>query len=107
MFNANIDYPTKYSNNFCPGESDKWLEKADYLRLENLSLSYDLKRSVTKFADIRFQFSVQNAFTITNYKGVNPSAMTFASDGAEWKSGIDMGTAPCPRTYTFGIRLVL
>lgn len=99
--------PTKYSNNYCPGESDKWIEKADYLRLENLSISYDLKRSVTKFADIRFQFAVQNAFTITNYKGVNPAAMTFASDGAEWKSGIDMGTAPCPRSYTFGVRFVL
>lgn len=107
VVNGKMADPTKYSNNFCPGESDKWLEKADYLRLENLSISYDLKRSVTKFADIRFQFAVQNAFTITNYKGVNPAAMTFASDGAEWKSGIDMGTAPCPRSYTFGIRFVL
>ncbi|MDE6535506.1 MAG: SusC/RagA family TonB-linked outer membrane protein, partial [Muribaculaceae bacterium] len=106
VLNGKMADPTRYTNNYCPGESDKWLEKADYFRLENISLSYDLKRSVTKFADIRFQFAVQNAFTITNYKGVNPAAMTFASDGAEWKSGIDMGTAPCPRTYTLGVRFV-
>ncbi len=96
--------PTKYTGNFCPGESDKWLEKADYLRLENISLSYDLKRNITKFADIRFQFSVQNAFTITNYKGVNPAALTFGD--VEWKKGVDMGTSPCPRTYTVGVRFV-
>lgn len=104
VLNGNMADPTRYSNNFCPGESDKWIERADYLRLENLSLSYDFKRSMTKFADIRLQFSVQNAFTITNYKGVNPSAMTFGD--AEWKSGVDMGTSPCPRTYTFGVRFV-
>lgn len=101
---GNMADPTRYSNNYCPGESDKWLEKADYLRLENLSLAYDFKRSMTKFADIRLQFSVQNAFTITNYKGVNPAAMSFGD--AEWKSGVDMGTAPCPRTYTVGVRFV-
>lgn len=106
VLNGKMADPTKYTSNFCPGESDKWLEKADYLRLENLSLSYDLKRSVTKFADIRFQFAIQNLFTITNYKGVNPAALTFASDGAEWKSGIDMGTAPAPRSYTLGVRFV-
>jgi len=96
--------PSRYTGNFCPGESDKWLEKSDYIRLENLSLSYDFKRSFTKFADIRLQLSVQNLFTITGYKGVNPAAMTFGD--AEWKKGVDMGTSPCPRTYTVGVRFV-
>lgn len=97
--------PSRYENNTCMGESTKWLEKADYCRLENLSLAYDFKRKLTKFADIRLSASVQNLFTITNYKGVNPAALSFG--GVEWKKGIDMGTAPAPRTFTFGVRLIL
>jgi len=95
--------PSKYENNFYAGESTKWLEKADYLRLENISLAYDFKRSMTKFADIRLSFSIQNLFTITGYKGVNPAALTFGDD-VEWKKGVDMGTAPAPRTFTVGAR---
>lgn len=96
--------PSRYQNNFCPGESSKWVEKADYWRLENLSLAYDLKRSVTGFADIRISASVQNLFTITGYKGVNPATMSFGD--VEWKKGVDMGTAPAPRTYTIGARFI-
>ncbi len=94
--------PTKTSDSFNPGTSTKWLEKADYWRLENISLSYDLPRKTTKFADIRFSFSVQNLFTITNYKGVNPAALSFGS--AEWQKGVDFGTTPANRTYTLGVR---
>ncbi len=96
--------PSKYQNNYCPGESSKWIENADYWRLENLSLAYDFKRSFTGFADIRLSVSVQNLFTLTNYKGVNPSAMSFGS--VEWQKGVDMGTAPAPRTYTVGARFI-
>ncbi|MDE6270178.1 MAG: TonB-dependent receptor [Muribaculaceae bacterium] len=96
--------PNRYENNYCAGESTKWLEKADYWRLENLSLAYDLKRSVTGFADIRITASVQNLFTITGYKGVNPATMSFGD--VEWKKGVDMGTSPAPRTYTIGARFI-
>ena len=96
--------PSRYQNNYCPGESSKWIENADYWRLENLSLAYDFKRSFTGFADIRLSVSVQNLFTLTNYKGVNPSAMSFGS--VEWQKGVDMGTAPAPRTYTVGARFI-
>lgn len=96
--------PSKYQNNFCTGESSKWIENADYWRLENLSLAYEFKRSVTGFADIRISASIQNLFTITSYKGVNPAAMSFGD--VEWQKGIDMGTAPAPRTYTVGARFI-
>lgn len=96
--------PRVTTGNVYHGASSQWIEKADYLRLENLALSYDLKRSVTKFADIRLQFSVQNAFTITGYKGVNPAGLTYG--GAEYQKGIDFGSAPATRTYSFGVRFV-
>lgn len=96
--------PSKYTTNFCPGESSKWIDNADYWRLENISLAYDFKRSLTGFADIRVSLSAQNLFTLTNYKGVNPASMSFGD--VEWKKGIDMGSAPAPRTYTIGARFI-
>lgn len=96
--------PSRYTTNFCAGESSKWIENADYWRLENISLAYDFKRSLTHFADIRLSISAQNLFTLTNYKGVNPAAMSFGD--VEWKKGVDMGSAPAPRTYTIGARFI-
>jgi hypothetical protein len=95
--------PSKTTNNQCMAESTKWLEKADYFRCENVTLAYDFHKAVTRFADIRLSLSVQNLFTITGYKGSNPSNYNFHSS-ADWKSGVDMGGMPCPRTVTFGAR---
>lgn len=92
------------SNNQYIGNSTKWLEKADYFRLENITLGYDLKKETTRFADIHLSFSVQNLFTITGYKGINPASYSFGGEVPEWQQGIDMGTNPCPRTFTFGAR---
>ena len=57
--------------------STKFLESASYFRLDNLSLSYNLPKSVAKFADLRFTFSCQNLFTITSYKGMDPAGISF------------------------------
>lgn len=82
--------------------SSKWIENANYFRCENISLSYDMPKSMTKFADVRLSLSVQNLFTITNYKGSNPAGYSFSGDDAA--DGVDAGTYPTPRTFTFGVR---
>ena len=91
-------------NNQYIGASSKWVEKADYFRLENVTLAYDFKKSVTRFADIHLYFSIQNLFTITGYKGINPASYSFGSENLQWAQGIDTGTSPLPRTYTVGAR---
>ena len=47
------EYPslTGSGNNY-QAVSTKWMENADYVRLENISLSYTFPRSMTKFADM-------------------------------------------------------
>ena len=60
---------------------------------------------MTKFADLRLSFSVQNLFTLTGYKGSNPSSYSFSSDYGDRAAGIDTGTYPTPRTFTFGLRM--
>ena len=85
--------------------STKFLESASYFRLDNLSLSYNLPKSVAKFADLRFTFSCQNLFTITSYKGMDPAGISFMSSGVDVNDGIDFGAYPLTRTYTLGVRM--
>ena len=94
----------KVANNEYIGASSKWIENANYFRCENVTLAYDMPKSMIKFADIRLSFSVQNLFTITKYKGSNPAGFSFSGDG-DAANGIDCGTYPTPRTFTFGVRM--
>lgn len=87
-----------------PGSS-RWLESADYIRLENISLSYNLSRNITKFADLRFTVSAQNLFTISGYNGLDPAGMAFSSSNVDVYNGFDFGAYPTPRTVTFGLRM--
>ena len=88
--------------------STKFLESASYFRLDNISLSYNLPKTVAKFADLRFTFSCQNVFTITGYKGMDPAGISFVNPGTgsiDINDGIDLGAYPLTRSYTFGVRM--
>ena len=97
--------PTLGAENKIYGNSDKWLENANYLRCENVSVAYTLPRSMMKFADVRLSLSAQNLFTLTGYKGMDPAGASFSDNNVDNNNGIDMGTYPNPRTFTFGVRL--
>lgn len=89
--------------------SSQWLEDADFLRLQNISLSYLLPRKVTKFADITLGVSAQNLFTLTKYKGLDPESSTTSATttGAvsDKELGLDYGSYPSARTFTFTVKL--
>ena len=96
--------PSRTENNVTKANSSKYLENADYFRCENISLSYNISKNWAKFADILLSFSVQNLFTITSYKGSNPAGFSFSSSAGDQATGVDTGTSPAPRTWTFGAR---
>ena len=114
MFVTDKDYFSEVGNtmpsfdaagNKTYGNSDKWLESANYFRCENISVAYTLPRKLTKFADIRLSVSAQNLFTITGYKGMDPAGASFSDSSVDNNNGLDMGAYPNPRTFTFGVRL--
>lgn len=74
--------------------SDYYLENASFLRMDNLQLSYDFGK-VYRTLDLHISAMVQNVFTVTKYKGVDPET--------SW--GIDKGVYPRPRTYSMTIGL--
>jgi iron complex outermembrane receptor protein len=52
--------------------SDRYLEKGDYIRLQTLSLSYDLKNVCEYVHNLRVYASCNNVFVITDYEGLDP-----------------------------------
>ena len=103
--NVGSTMPTLGAQNKTYGNSDKWLENANYFRCENISIGYTFPRSVLKFADLRLTLSCQNLFTITSYKGMDPAGVSFSDDNVDNNNGLDMGAYPNPRTFTFGVRM--
>ena len=103
--NIGVTMPSIGAENKNYGNSDKWLENADYFRCENISVAYTFPRSVTKLADIRLSLSAQNLFTITGYKGIDPAGASFSDANVDRDNGLDMGAYPNPRTITMGVRV--
>ncbi len=103
--NVGSTMPTLGAENKTYGNSDKWLENADYFRCENISIGYTFPRSALKFADLRLTLSCQNLFTITGYKGMDPAGASFSDSSVDNNNGLDMGAYPNPRTFTLGVRM--
>ncbi len=52
--------------------SSKYIEKATYLKLDNISLGYNVPTHWKYISKLRVNFTAQNVFTITGYKGLDP-----------------------------------
>ena len=80
--------------------SDIYIEDASFLRMDNITLGYSFNnmRSVRR---LRLFATVQNAFTITGYSGVDPVAAYV--DGLNGtRQGIDNNLYPASRTFLGG-----
>jgi iron complex outermembrane receptor protein len=75
--------------------SDFYLENASFFRMDNMSVGYNFQKIFTEKLKGRLNFTVQNAFVITKYNGLDP----------EVSSGIDNNIYPRPRTFILGVNL--
>ncbi len=104
--NTHTDVPRAIYNdpNQNSRESDRFLEKGNFVRLRQLQLGYTLPVKLTKKAFIerlRFYVSGENLFTITGYDGIDPE---FSSNSI-LDTGIDRYIYPFTRSYTVGAQL--
>lgn len=77
--------------------SDRYVEDASYIRLNNLSLDYSLNPKVLKPIGCRMMkvgFQARKLITFTNYTGQDPE-VTMKQEDALW-FGKDTGTVPSP-----------
>jgi len=91
--------------------SSRYLKSGAYLRLNNLSLAYDVNTramGIDKWAkSIRISVTGQNLFVITKYDGYDPEVNTDRSDDGVSSYGIDYNSYPKARTILFGINVSL
>jgi len=93
--------------------STRWLEDGSYLRIRNISLSYNLSDVLKSFSigACNIYVTVQNAFTFTRYPGLDPEIQANSNDtrglglSSDLAVGIDWGTVPAPRTIIAGLKL--
>lgn len=102
--NPNTDFPrvTKGSTLNSRGDSDRFLESGDFIRLKYIGFGYNLPKNVLEKAGIsraRLTISAQNVITITKYKGLDPEF----TNGNIFERGVDNGAFPNLKTYSFGV----
>lgn len=73
--------------------SDLYVEDASFMKLDNISLGYNIPFEKTK---LRASLTAQNVFTITDYSGLDP----------EIASGVDNNVYPKPRTFVLGLNFI-
>jgi len=106
-----------------PVASDKWLENASFLRVDNASLGYSFK-NVSFASVLRVFVAANNLFVITGYKGLDPEVKTWSSasnnnvlfgknfNGSQNQAYIDgnysgQGYYPMVRTFSLGVNVTL
>ena len=84
--------------------SDRWIEDGSYLRLKNVTLSYNLPMNNTYIKGVTIWGTAGNLFTWTNYLGNDPE---FSLGNSVLAQGIDRGLLAQGRTFTLGVRINL
>lgn len=104
--NTNTDVPRAIYNdpNGNLKESDRFIEKGDFIRLRLLQLGYSFPKKTVNYlhlSNLRFFVSGENIFTITGYKGIDPEF----SRSSVLNAGIDKLIFPFTRQFSVGAQL--
>lgn len=88
--------------------STLWLEKADFLRLRDITLGYTVPVNLSRkigVSQARFYLRGSNLAVLTGYTGTDPEVNTNRNENRE--VGVDNRSVPYPRTITFGVNINL
>lgn len=75
--------------------SDYYIQNASFLKMDNISLGYQVGKVLNGKASLRINANAQNVFVLTKYDGIDP----------EINGGIDNNFYPRPRTFVLGLNL--
>lgn len=92
-------YYDKNSMNYT--NSNRWVERGDFLKLQNLQIGYSLPSNICKkllLTKVKLYLQMQNLLTITPYNGLDPESYTTAL-------GIDRSGEPQQRQILFGLSI--
>ncbi|MCG8476680.1 MAG: SusC/RagA family TonB-linked outer membrane protein, partial [Cytophagales bacterium] len=80
--------------------SDYYLENGSFFRMDHITLGYTFNSLYKGKGNARIFATVQNAFVISDYSGLDPE-VAIGGDQA----GIDKDLYPRPRTFVFGVNV--
>lgn len=92
-------------NGFIGSNTEDFIEDGSWVRLRELSLSYQLPKSLmesTPFSGIRVTYTGRNLWLSTKYKGVDPETNLMGAYNAQ---GLDYFNMPNTRSHTFSINV--
>jgi len=100
--NTNVPRPIIGDPNGNGRDSNRFIEKGDYIKLQSLQIGYNIPVKDIKFIQrAKVYANGQNLLTITKYRGYDPD---FTSDGL-FSRGYEMGSFPNPRTFSMGVEV--
>jgi TonB-linked SusC/RagA family outer membrane protein len=86
------------------GISDRIIEDGSYLRLNNVTIGYDIPvENSSTFDRVNVYIAGQNLATWTNYSGYNPEISSFMYTGLI--NGVDWNGAPNAKTFLLGLNI--
>ncbi|PPK86497.1 iron complex outermembrane receptor protein [Neolewinella xylanilytica] len=86
-----------------PDVSTRFVEKGDFVRLQNASIGYTLPTGDGILSNMRLSVTGQNLFVITGYSGQDPEVSISKPINGVPSVGIDYTAYPRARTITFGL----
>jgi iron complex outermembrane receptor protein len=87
--------------------SSRYLEKGDYMKLANATLSYRLGNVGRVFRNVNVSVTGQNLFVLTGFSGFDPEVNTNAAVGGITSFGLEYTPFPTARTILFGLNFTL
>ena len=88
--------------------STRFLEDGSYVRLKNIQIGYTVPNTRKfRLQSVRLYVAATNLLTFTGYTGFDPE-MTVSTNSAsqgDLANGIDWGTYPVAKNYTFGLNI--
>jgi hypothetical protein len=95
------------ADNVSQQASTRWLEDGKFLRLRQISLGYNLPKTVYErfgLGNLRIYALVQNAYVWTKYSGTDPEVNSNRNN-SNIGYGIDNRSVPQTRSYTLGFNV--
>ncbi len=101
--NVTTDVPTSGESRLnAPEVSTRFLEKADFVRLQDITLGYNLPLKSKNISALRLFVNGQNLAVFTGYSGLDPEVNTNKQIDDIPSLGIDYSAYPRARTFSVG-----
>jgi TonB-linked SusC/RagA family outer membrane protein len=102
-----FDKTIKESSSNSAAPSTRYLEKGNYLKMGNATISYNVGNVGTVLRGLNVSFTAQNLFVLTKYNGFDPEVNTDGGADGIPSLGIEYIPYPSARTFLLGVNFSL